>query len=33
MNKLLLAFTLIILNAGTVFAQISLEECYVLAKK
>ena len=32
MNKLLLAFTLIILNAGTVFAQISLEECYVLAK-
>lgn len=32
MNKLLLAFTLIILNAGTVFAQISLEECYILAK-
>lgn len=32
MNKLLLAFAIIILNAGTVFAQISLEECYVLAK-
>ncbi len=32
MNKLLLAFTFIILNAGTVFAQISLEECYILAK-
>ena len=32
MNKLLLAFTIIILNAGNVFAQISLEECYVLAK-
>ncbi len=32
MNKLLLAFTLIILNAGTIFAQISLEECYGLAK-
>lgn len=33
MNKLLLALTIIILNAGTVFAQISLEECYILAKK
>lgn len=32
MNKLLLALTFIILNTGTVFAQISLEECYVLAK-
>jgi len=32
MNKLLLAFTIIILNTGTVFAQISLEECYTLAK-
>lgn len=32
MNKLLLALTFIILNTGTVFAQISLEECYTLAK-
>ena len=32
MNKLLLAFIFILLNAGTVCAQISLEECYVLAK-
>lgn len=32
MNKLLLVFTFIICSAGTLFAQISLEECYILAR-
>lgn len=32
MARLLIIFAFLILNAGTLFAQISLEECYVLAR-
>lgn len=32
MNKIFIAFVFIIINANYVFAQITLEECYILAK-
>ncbi len=32
MSKILAAFIVLIINTGTVFAQISLEECYISAK-